>query len=71
MHQRLFLPALVEDPLSFFLNLLPAIKPRQPSEGSSWFVLWPIMCTILHELDHLFRHRLSPPLSHPGRQFLT
>ncbi|KAI9474022.1 MAG: hypothetical protein EXX96DRAFT_488200 [Benjaminiella poitrasii] len=71
MHQRLFLPVSIEDPLSFLLNILSTTNPRQSSEVSSWFVHWPIICTILHELDHLFfHHRLPPPLSHPERQFL-
>ncbi|KAI9483978.1 MAG: hypothetical protein EXX96DRAFT_478603, partial [Benjaminiella poitrasii] len=71
MHRRLFLPVPIEDHLSFLLNLLPTTKPRQYSEGSSWFVRWPIICTILHELKHLFHHKLPPSLYHPERQFLT
>ncbi|KAI9473462.1 MAG: hypothetical protein EXX96DRAFT_461013, partial [Benjaminiella poitrasii] len=53
MHQCLFLPVLIEDPMSFLLNILSTIKPRQSSEASSWFVRWSIICTILHILDHL------------------
>ncbi|KAI9483258.1 MAG: hypothetical protein EXX96DRAFT_519428 [Benjaminiella poitrasii] len=67
MHQRRFLPISIEDPLSFRLNLLSTTKSRQPSEASHWFVRWPIVCTILHELGHLFHRKLSLP----GRRFLT
>ncbi|KAI9478672.1 MAG: hypothetical protein EXX96DRAFT_255690 [Benjaminiella poitrasii] len=34
MHQRLFLPISIEDPLPFLLNLLPTTKPRQSSKAS-------------------------------------
>ncbi|KAI9476021.1 MAG: hypothetical protein EXX96DRAFT_601795 [Benjaminiella poitrasii] len=71
MHQHLFFPVSIDDLLSFLLNFLPTTKPRQSSEASSWFVRWPIICIILHKLDHLFNHKLPPPLSHPGRPFLT
>ncbi|KAI9476500.1 MAG: hypothetical protein EXX96DRAFT_486152 [Benjaminiella poitrasii] len=65
-----FLP-LFKDPLSFLLNLLPTTKPRHSFEASSWFARWSIICIILHELVHVFHHKLPPPLSHSGRQFLT
>ncbi|KAI9473952.1 MAG: hypothetical protein EXX96DRAFT_487364, partial [Benjaminiella poitrasii] len=71
MHQCLFFPTSIEDPLSFLLNLLPATKPRQSFDASSWFVRCPILCTILHELDCLFHHKLPPLPLHLRRQFLT
>ncbi|KAI9467867.1 MAG: hypothetical protein EXX96DRAFT_481510 [Benjaminiella poitrasii] len=37
-------------PNAHLLNMLPTTKPSQYSEATFWFVRWPIIYTILHEL---------------------
>ncbi|KAI9260127.1 hypothetical protein EDC94DRAFT_641160 [Helicostylum pulchrum] len=49
-----------ENPISFLLNLLPLHPPR-PADCRSWFTLWPILCTIIHELDYYFHDEPPPP----------
>lgn len=69
IHHRLFLPSSIEDPISFLLNLLPLHKPR-PTDSHSWYILWPILCTILHELDYYFHGECPPPPIDPGVKLL-
>ncbi|KAG0980959.1 hypothetical protein G6F29_007434 [Rhizopus arrhizus] len=70
VHHRLYLPRSIEDPISFLLNLLPLHKPR-PTASHSWFILWPILCTILHELDYYFHDECPPPPVDPGVKLLN
>ncbi|EIE76949.1 hypothetical protein RO3G_01653 [Rhizopus delemar RA 99-880] len=70
VHHRLYLPRSIEDPISFLLNLLPLHKPR-PTASHSWFTLWPILCTILHELDYYFHDECPPPPIDPGVKLLN
>ncbi|CEP12244.1 hypothetical protein [Parasitella parasitica] len=70
VHNRLYLPRLIEDPISFLLNLLTSHKPR-PSDHHNWVVLWPILCTILHELDCYFHDECPPPPVDPGAKLLN
>ncbi|KAI9478360.1 MAG: hypothetical protein EXX96DRAFT_570547, partial [Benjaminiella poitrasii] len=70
MHQHLFLPNSIEDPLSFLLDLLSTTKSRQPSDASFWHVIRPILYKVLHELDHFFHHKFPLFHSHPERRFL-
>ncbi|KAG1473597.1 hypothetical protein G6F56_000868 [Rhizopus delemar] len=67
---RLYLPRSIEDPISFLLNLLPLHKPC-PTVSHSWFTLWPILCTILHELDYYFHDECPPPPVDPGVKLLN
>ncbi|KAG1471174.1 hypothetical protein G6F56_002274 [Rhizopus delemar] len=69
-HHRLYLPRSIEDPISFLLNLLPLHTPR-PTESHSWFTLWPILFTILHELDYYFHDECPPPPVDPGVKLLN
>ena len=70
MHRRLFMPETIPDPLSFLLNMLPS-RPSVPSGlALSWSQRWPIICSILHELDQL-HHATAIPATHPhGHRFL-
>ncbi|KAI7900523.1 uncharacterized protein BX663DRAFT_488431 [Cokeromyces recurvatus] len=68
MHTRLFLPRSIADPLSFLLNHLPQHKHRNSQDVSAWFYRWPVMCTILQEIDYLMHDKLPPPLLDPGRK---
>ena len=70
VHHRLYLPRSIEDPISFLLNLLPLHKPR-PIASHSWFTLWPILYTILHELDYYFHDEYPPPPVDPGVKLLN
>ncbi|KAG1469588.1 hypothetical protein G6F56_003172 [Rhizopus delemar] len=70
VHHRLYLPRSIEDPISFLLNLLPLHTPR-PTESHSWFTLWPILCTILQELDYYFHDECPPPPVDPGVKLLN
>ncbi|KAI7905859.1 uncharacterized protein BX663DRAFT_558458 [Cokeromyces recurvatus] len=71
MHTRLFLPRSIADPLSFLLNHLPQHKHRNSQDVSAWFYRWPVMCTILQEIDYLMHDKLPPPLLDPGRKLLN
>lgn len=71
MHARLQIPRTAASPLSFLLNLLTTRKPRPFPRASSQFFRWPLICTILYELDHLFHGQdMPPPLPELGRRFL-
>ena len=70
VHDRLFLPSTIDDPISFLLNLLPLRKPRRPESYASWVVRWPLLCQILHELDHFFHDEFPPPIDDPGQKML-
>ncbi|KAG2205892.1 hypothetical protein INT46_000802 [Mucor plumbeus] len=69
VHRRLCLPQSIEDPISFLLNSLPIHKPRL-TDSQSWFTLWPILCTILQELDFYFHEECPPPIV-PGFKLLN
>ncbi|OBZ80445.1 hypothetical protein A0J61_11505, partial [Choanephora cucurbitarum] len=60
MHCRLLMPESIGDPLSFLLNILPTRRPRSFDAATAWTVRWPVICTILYELDHL-QHSKIPP----------
>ncbi|KAG1471867.1 hypothetical protein G6F56_001872 [Rhizopus delemar] len=70
VHHCLYLPHSIEDPISFLLNLLPLHKPR-PTAHHSWFTLWPILCTIPHELDYYFHDECPLPPVDPGVKLLN
>jgi hypothetical protein len=71
MHHRLQMPETVQDPLSFLLNRLPNRIPCSSHSASPWFIRWPVICTILYELDYLFHHKDQPPPPfQPGQRFL-
>lgn len=71
VHHRLYLPSTIIDPISFLLNMLPTHKFRCRSDCLSWFTLWPILCTILCELDYYFHGKYPPPPVDPGRKLLN
>ncbi|KAI7906122.1 uncharacterized protein BX663DRAFT_498912, partial [Cokeromyces recurvatus] len=50
------------------LNHLPQHKHRNSQDVSAWFYRWPVMCTILQEIDYLMHDKLPPPLLDPGRK---
>ncbi|KAI7903414.1 uncharacterized protein BX663DRAFT_434110, partial [Cokeromyces recurvatus] len=53
-------PTSIEDPLSFLLNLLPTKKPSTAHLAAPWTIRWPTVCTIIHEMDHIFHEKLPP-----------
>ncbi|KAG1501746.1 hypothetical protein G6F52_012433 [Rhizopus delemar] len=72
MHRRLFIPETVQDPLSFLLNILPlrpSISPP-PSSALTWHQRWPIIRSILHELDQLHHDKLIPAKYPYGQKLL-
>ncbi|KAG1578780.1 hypothetical protein G6F48_011664 [Rhizopus delemar] len=66
MHHRLLMPSTVSDPLSYLLNLLPTSRKKptiqRRSKYSAWFIRWPIICQILHELDCLHHDKTAPEI---------
>ncbi|KAI7899770.1 uncharacterized protein BX663DRAFT_537910 [Cokeromyces recurvatus] len=70
LHMRtgLILLRSIADPLSFLLTHLPQHKLRNSQDVSAWLYRWPVMCTILHEMDYLMHDKLPPPLFDPGRK---
>jgi hypothetical protein len=64
------MPQSVEDPISHLLNLLPVHPPRPP-DCRSWITIWPVICTILHELDYYFHDELPPPPIDPVLKLLN
>ncbi|KAG1052342.1 hypothetical protein G6F43_005515 [Rhizopus delemar] len=69
MHQRLYMPVTITDPLSFLLNMLSS-RPSVPSNlALSWSQRWPVICSILHELDQL-QHVTVIPITQPHGQKL-
>ncbi|KAG1540170.1 hypothetical protein G6F49_012192 [Rhizopus delemar] len=71
MHRRLFMPETVQDPLSFLLNMLPLRPSIPPSSALTWYQRWPIICSILHELDQLHHDKLIPARYPHGQKLLT
>ncbi|EIE75313.1 hypothetical protein G6F46_003108 [Rhizopus delemar] len=67
MHQHLFMPEAVQDPLSFLLSMLSLRPSIPPCSALTWYQLWPIICSILHELDQLHHGKLIPA-KHPYGQ---
>ncbi|KAG1048806.1 hypothetical protein G6F43_008829 [Rhizopus delemar] len=71
MHRRLQLPETMVDPLSFLLNKLLHRIPHSFQAVPPWFLRWPTICTILHELDYLCHDKVPPSLSpYIGQRFL-
>jgi hypothetical protein len=60
MHQRLFMPDSVADPISFLLNQLPTHPPSSPRLFSKWHIRRPSICHILYDLDYLFHNKVDP-----------
>lgn len=50
---------------------MPTKKPRTRSEAAPWFVRWPAIYSILHEMDYLFHDKMSPPLDASGVKLLN
>jgi hypothetical protein len=74
MHHRLLMPSTVSNPLSYLLNLLPTSRKKpniqRRSKYSAWFIRWPIICQILHELDHLHHDKTAPEIPPLGTKLL-
>jgi hypothetical protein len=74
MHHRLLMPSTVSDPLSYLLNLLPTSRKKptiqRRSKYSAWFIRWPIICQILHELDYLHHDKTVPEIPPLGTKLL-
>ena len=63
------MPSIIEDPLSFLLNLLPTKFSRLSRTATPWILHWPTICSILFELDHLC-HPIDTCTRPPHRQIL-
>ncbi|KAG1319162.1 hypothetical protein G6F62_011979 [Rhizopus arrhizus] len=74
MHRRLQLPSTVTDPLSFLLNILPTSRKKPTTQNRSkyaaWFIRWPTICQILHELDYLHHDKIAPEVPPLGSKLL-
>ncbi|KAG1152166.1 hypothetical protein G6F37_001390 [Rhizopus arrhizus] len=74
MYHRLLMPSTVSDPLSYLLNLLPTSRKKSTiqsrSKYSAWFIRWPIICQILHELDYLHHDKTAPEIPPLGTKLL-
>jgi hypothetical protein len=58
MYRRLSMPETIRDPLSFLLNML-LLRPSVPQNlALAWSHRWPIICSILYELDQLQHDKL-------------
>ncbi|KAG0756959.1 hypothetical protein G6F29_009848 [Rhizopus arrhizus] len=68
-HPRLCMPETIADPISFFLNMLPTHAFVPSIIALSWTWRWPVICTILHELDQL-QHYTTIPCKTPHGQKL-
>ncbi|KAG0750055.1 hypothetical protein G6F62_001504 [Rhizopus arrhizus] len=51
MHHRLCMPETIADLIPFLLNMLPTRAFVPSSIPLSWTCRWPVICSILHELD--------------------
>ncbi|ORE21780.1 hypothetical protein BCV71DRAFT_173126, partial [Rhizopus microsporus] len=58
VHRRLFMPDTIRGPLSFLLNMLPLRSSVPPNLALTWSQRWPIVCSLLHELDQLHHNKL-------------
>ncbi|PHZ08681.1 uncharacterized protein RHIMIDRAFT_72016 [Rhizopus microsporus ATCC 52813] len=70
MHHRLQIPKSITDPLSLLLNKLPTRRPRSFQTRSFWTIRWPVICAILHELDHIYHGKEPPSPSDPGQKLI-
>jgi hypothetical protein len=68
-HRRLCMPETIADPISFLLNMLPTRAFVPSSIALSWTWRWPVICSILHELDQL-QHYTTIPCKTPHGQKL-
>ncbi|KAG0738619.1 hypothetical protein G6F62_011985 [Rhizopus arrhizus] len=55
-HRRLCMPGIIADPIYFLLNVLLTRVFAPSNIASSWACRWPVICSILHELDQLQRY---------------
>ncbi|KAG1056034.1 hypothetical protein G6F43_002034 [Rhizopus delemar] len=69
MHRRLCMPETIADPISFLLNMLPTRTFVPSSIALSWTCRWPVICSMLHELDQL-QHYTTIPCKTPHGQKL-
>ncbi|KAG1146233.1 hypothetical protein G6F38_005072 [Rhizopus arrhizus] len=74
MHHRLLMTSTVSDPLSYLLNPLPTSRKKPNIQRrlkySAWFIRWPIICQILHELDYLHHDKTAPEIPPLGTKLL-
>lgn len=55
-YRCLHMPEVMNNPLSFLLNILPTLRPCPFQKTSSWFVQWSVICHILPKLGCLSHH---------------
>ena len=75
MHKRLKIHInKTDDPISFILNRLPKSKPSSASRIQRLKETWPVVCTILVELDayqHPASNQQQYHYDNPGKALIT
>ncbi|ORE04554.1 hypothetical protein BCV72DRAFT_251175 [Rhizopus microsporus var. microsporus] len=71
MHRRLFMLETIRDPLPFLLNMLSLCPSVPPNLALTWYQRWPIICSLLHELDQLHHNKLISTKYPHGQKFLV
>ncbi|KAG1552208.1 hypothetical protein G6F46_001215 [Rhizopus delemar] len=69
-HRRLCMPEAIVDPMSFLLNMLPTRTFVPSSIALSWTCRWPVICSILHELDQLQHYTIIPYKTPHGQKLI-
>lgn len=60
MHIRLEIHYSIEDPISWIFNHLPKSRPRKTTIRHYWQSIWPTVCLILDELEHIQHPEYQP-----------
>ena len=74
MHNRLQVPSQHDNLLSHILNQLPKSKPTSAHRIQHLSKLWPVVCTILAELDAYYHPNSTIQQYYddsPGQTFIT
>ncbi|KAL4209705.1 hypothetical protein AB4K20DRAFT_1977725 [Rhizopus microsporus] len=71
MHRRLFMPETIRDPLSSLLNMLLLRPSIPPNLALIWSQRWPIICSLLYELDQLHHNKSIPTKHLHGQKLLV
>ncbi|KAG1169418.1 hypothetical protein G6F70_008418 [Rhizopus microsporus] len=71
MHRRLFMPDTICDPLSSLLNMLPLYPSVSPNLALAWSQRWPTICSLLYELNQLYRNKFISTKHPHGQKLLV
>ena len=70
MHRQLCMPEAITDPISFLLNMLPTRAFAPSGIALSWTWRWPVICSILYELDQLQHDTIIPCKTSHGQKLI-